>query len=105
MTFKETLENAQDGARDAAESVNDAAKNFYEKAKDMTHDVAENIEEPAKNLHEVAKEQLGKITDYFGEKNDTGNLFHGLCVGVASILFVYGVCKAVSYFQKPKKGE
>ena len=102
MTSKETFEKALDRAYDAAGTVNDAAKNLYEKAKDLTHDAAENIGEP---VNEVAKEQWGKITENFGEADNDGNLILGVFVGVTSILFVYGVCKAVSYFEKPKNEE
>ena len=107
MTYHEKVEKALDRAQDAAEAVNDAAKNLYEKAQDLTKNAAENIGEPvnevAKNLNEVAKEQLDKITESLGEANHDGNLLLGVCVGVASILIVYGVCKAVSYFEKPRK--
>ena len=109
MTLQETFEKALGiTAHDAAEAVNDAAKKLYEKAQDLTHGAAENIGEPvnkaAKNLNEVAKEQWGKMTENFGEDN-FGNLILGVFAGVASILFVYGVCKAVSCFEKPKNEE
>ena len=109
MTYQETLDKAQDGAQGAAEAVNNAAKNLYEKAKDLTQGAAEHIEEPvneaAKSLNEVVKEQWGKITENYGEENTSGNLMLGVFVGVASILFVYGVCKAVNYLEKPKNGK
>ena len=102
MTYQETLDKAQDRAHNAAKSL-------YEKAKDLTHGAAEHIEEPvneaAKSLNEVVKEQWGKITENYGEENTSGNLMLGVFVGVASILFVYGVCKAVNYFEKPKNGK
>ena len=91
MTHQEKFEKALDRAQDAVEAVNNAAKNLYEKA----HGATENIEEP---VNEVAK----KITENLGEANHDGNLILGVCLGVASILFVYGVCKAVSYFEKPR---
>ena len=108
MTLQETFEKALGiTAHDAAEAVNDAAKKLYEKAQDLTHGAAENIGEPvnkaAKNLNEAAKEQWGKMN--FGDENNYGNLILGVLVGVASILFVYGVCKAVSCFEKPKNEE
>ena len=102
MTYQETLDKAQDRAHNAAKSL-------YEKAKDLTHGVAEHIEEPvneaAKSLNQVVKEQWGKITENYGEENTSGNLMLGVFVGVASILFVYGVCKAVNYLEKPKNGK
>ena len=107
MTFQETYEKALGmSAHDAAEAVKDAEKNLYEKAQDLIHGAAENIGESvnkaAKNLNEAAKEQWGKMA---GDENNYGNLILGLFVGVASILFVYGVCKAVCCFQKPKNEE
>ena len=71
MTYNEVLEKAHDGA----EAVNDAAK----------------------NLNEVAKEQWDNISK---EAADNENLIIGVLCGVASILFVYGLCKVVSYLDK-----
>ena len=109
MTSQETFENAKDRAHDGAEAVKDAAKNLYEKAKDLTLDAAEKMREPvneaAKNLNEGAKEQWGKVIENLGEEKNNGKLVLGVLLGVASILFVYGVCKAVSYFEKPKNEE
>ena len=109
MTSRETFDKALDRAHDGAEAVKDAVKSLYEKAKDLTHDAAEKIREPvneaAKNLNEAAKEQWGKITENFGEENNNGNLILGVFLGVVSILFVYGVCKAVCCFEKPKNEE
>ena len=83
MTYQETLEKALDRAHDAAEAVNESAK----------------------NLQEVAEEQWGKITQNSGEGNNNGNLIFGVFVGVASILFVYGLCKVVNYLKKQKNEE
>ena len=83
MTYQETLEKALDRAHDAAEAVNEAAK----------------------NLQEVAEEQWGKITLNSGEGNNNGYLIFGVFVGVASILFVYGLCKVVNYLKKQKNEE
>ena len=83
MTYQETLEKALDRAHNAAEAANEAAK----------------------NLQEVAKEQLGKITQNSGEDNINGNLIFGVFVGVASILFLYGLCKDFNYFKKQKNEE
>ena len=109
MTSQETFENAKDRAHDGAVAVKDAAKNLYEKAKDLTLDAAEKMREPvkeaAKNLNEGAREQWGKVIENLGEENNNGNLILGVFLGVVSILFVYGVCKAVSYFEKQKNEE
>ena len=84
MTYQETLEKFLERAHDAAEAVNEAAK----------------------NLQEVAEEQWGKITQNSGEgSNNDGNLIFGVFVGVASILFVYGLCKVVNYLEKQKNEE
>ena len=69
-----------------------------EKALDRAHNAA-------KNLQEVAKEQLGKITQNSGEDNINGNLIFGVFVGVASILFLYGLCKVFNHFKKQKNEE
>ena len=109
MTSQGTFDKALDRAHDGAEATKDAVKNLFEKAKDLTHDAAENIREPvneaAKNFNEGAKEQWGKIIENFREENNNGNLILGVLFGVVSILFVFGVCKVVGYFKKPKNEE
>ena len=115
MTYNEVLEKAHDGAEavndaaknlyekamdtahDGAEVVNDAAKNLYEKALETAHYGAVAVNDAAKNLNEVAKEQWGNISR---EAVDNENLIIGVLCGVASILFVYGLCKVVSYLDK-----
>ena len=93
MTYNEMLEKAHDGA----EAVNDAAKDLYEKALDTAHDGVEAVNDAAKNLNELAKEQWGSTSR---EAVDNENLIIGVLCGVASILFVYGLCKVVSYLDK-----
>ena len=93
MTYNEVLEKAHDGA----EAVNDAAKELYEKALETAHDGVEAVNDAAKNLNELAKEQWGNISR---EAVDNENLIIGVLCGVASILFVYGLCKVVSYLDK-----
>ena len=93
MTYNETLEKAHDGAG----AVNDAAKDLYEKALDTAHDGVEAVNDAAKNLNELAKEQWGSTSR---EAVDNENLIIGVLCGVASILFVYGLCKVVSYLDK-----
>ena len=90
MTYNETLEKAHDEAK----AVNDAAKDLYEKALDTAHDGVEAVNDAAKNLNELAKEEWGNISR---EAVDNENLIIGVLCGVASILFVYGLCKVVSY--------
>ena len=74
MTYNEKI---SDTVHDGAEAVNDAAKSLYEKALDTVYDGAEAV-------NHAVKEQWGSAV-----------LF-----GVASILFVYGLCKVVNYFDK-----
>ena len=93
MTYNEVLEKAHDGA----EAVNDAAKELYEKALETAHDGVEAVNDAAKNLNELAKEQWGNISR---EAVNNENLIIGVLCGVASILFVYGLCKVVSYLDK-----
>ena len=90
MTYNEVLDKVHDGA----EAVNDAAKSLYEKALDTVYDGAEAV-------NEVAKEQWGKISQ---ETVDNENLIIGVLFGVASILFIYGLCKVVTYFDKQVNG-
>ena len=93
MTYNEVL----DKVHDETEAFNDAAKSMCEKALETAHDGAEAVNDAAKNLNEVAKEQCGKISQ---EAADNENLIIGVLCGVASILFVYGLCKVVSYLDK-----
>ena len=90
MTYNEVL----DKAHEVAEAVNDEAKDLYEKALETAHYGAVAVNDAAKNLNEVAKEQWGNISR---EAVDNENLIIGVLCGVASILFVYGLCKVVSY--------
>ena len=98
MTYNKTIEKAHDGV----EAVNDAAKNLYEKALETAHDGPEAVNDAAKNLNEVAKEQWGNISR---EAVDNENLIIGVLCGVASILFVYGLCKVVSYLDNQNGGK
>ena len=98
MTYNEVLDKVHDGA----EAVNDAAKSLYEKALETAHEGVEAVNDAAKNLNEVAKEQCGKISQ---EAADNENLIIGVLCGVASILFVYGLCKVVSYLDNQNGGK
>ena len=78
MTYNEKI---SDTVHDGAEAVNDAAKSLYEKALDTVYDGAEAV-------NHAVKEQWGKISQ------------ETVLCAVASILFVYGLCKVVNYFDK-----
>ena len=97
MTYNKTIEKAHDGV----EAVNDAAKNLYEVALETAHDGVEAMNDAAKNLNELANEQWSNISQ---EAADNENLIIGVLFGVASILFIYGLCKVVTYFDKQVNG-
>ena len=109
MTYKETMEEALNRGHNAAKSIgdagNEAAKNLYKKAQDAADHIEESVNKVAENLNEAAKRAVGQITHDAGGGEDHGNLIFGVFLAVSSTLFVYGICKAVDYFNKPKNEE
>ena len=103
--LEKAMDRAHDTAQSIGEAVNEAAKNLYKKAQDAADHIEESVNKVAENLNEAAKRAVGQITHDAGGGEDHGNLIFGVFVAVSSTLFVYGICKAVDYFNKPKNEE